>query len=88
MARAFQIEKQPVYSDNQWTVTAGELKPASRNRRGNHLFKYVAEKLPWAALGTVVKYLKTRNVERQGVYLAHDSFGVARYGGAEEYSSV
>jgi hypothetical protein len=81
MARAFQIEQKPVYSSAEWSVTAGELKHTSQSRKTDHLFKYVAEKLPWDSLDQVLAYLRARNVNRQGVYLAHDSFGVARYGG-------
>jgi hypothetical protein len=60
----------------------GELKPtAGSAAKSDHLFKYVAEKLPWDSLRKVSSYLKRLKAKRQGVYMAHDSFGVARYGG-------
>ncbi len=65
-----------------WVIQVGELRPLGRTKqKGDHLFKYVAEKLPWDALPKVNTYLKASNVKRVGVYMAHDSFGVARYGG-------
>jgi hypothetical protein len=68
--------------NEDWNVQVGELRPVGRGPHSrDHLFKYVAEKLPWAALSLVSAYLKTRKVKRVGVYMAHDSFGVARYGG-------
>jgi hypothetical protein len=68
--------------DNKWNVRVGELRPVGRKSpKANPLFKYVAEKLPWEALPFVSKYLKDHKVKRVGVYMAHDSFGVARYGG-------
>jgi hypothetical protein len=72
-----------VWSDDKdWVVRAGELRPVRRNaQKANHLFKYVGEKLPWDALNEVSGYLKKHKVKRDGVYMAHDSFGVARYGG-------
>jgi hypothetical protein len=70
-----------VYEDGkQWTVHSGEL----RRRRGNpgrteHLFKVVAEKLPYGSLLAVKKHLKAEGHSTNGVYVAHDSMGFARY---------
>lgn len=65
-----------------WIVWSGYIvKAYQRDLGGKSLFKCVAEKLPWAALLDVSKNLKSLNIKREGVYLAHDSFGVARYGG-------
>jgi len=65
---------------NNWKVRVGELRRVGRkSAKANPLFKYVAEKLPWGALSCVSKYLKDHKVKRVGVYMAHDSFGVARY---------
>ena len=65
-----------------WSVLVGELKPTARSaEKSDRLFKYVAEKLPWNSLTKVGGYLKRLKAKRQGVYMAHDSFGVARYGG-------
>lgn len=46
-----------------------------------HLFKYVAEKLPYACLLKVKNDMNSEAEHLEGVYLAHDSMGVARYGG-------
>jgi hypothetical protein len=46
-----------------------------------HLFEYVAEKLPFGSLGNVRRELEDRDAHLEGVYMAHDSMGVARYGG-------
>jgi hypothetical protein len=80
--RSKRVESGFVFDSGEWQVSIGELKPVERGRRkGDHLFKYVAEKLPWDSLPAVGKYLKGLGVKREGVYMAHDSFGVARYGG-------
>ena len=72
----------PSGPNSDWIVQAGELRPVGGGRKSrNHLFKYVAEKLPWDSLGKVRSYLERLGVKREGVYLAHDSMGVARYGG-------
>lgn len=80
--RSTRVEEGPVFVSAEWQVSVGELKPATTaGRKGNHLFKYVAEKLPWDSLPKILKYLRAHGVKREGVYMAHDSFGVARYGG-------
>ena len=70
-----------IWKDDHWIVQVGELRSVGRNSKTDHLFRYVAEKLPWNALSKVSGYLKHRKVKRVGVYMAHDLFGVARYGG-------
>jgi hypothetical protein len=71
-----------IWKNEEWIVQVGELLPVRQNpQKTRHLFKYIGEKLPWDALSDVNKYLKRRKVKRVGVYMAHDSFGVARYGG-------
>ena len=80
--RSTRIDGNIIFSDEDWTVLCGELKPTVNSPSvDDHLFKYVAEKLPWDSLSKVFGYLKRLNAKRRGVYLAHDSFGVARYGG-------
>lgn len=72
-----------VWNDADWRVVAGHLKPGpGRPSKTSHLFKYVAEKLPFDSLSNVRKAV-TGYAERdlEGVYLAHDSMGIARYGG-------
>lgn len=80
--RSKRVDVGVVYTDAEWKVSVGELKLTERGgRKPDHLFKYIAEKLPWASLTKVGTYLKSLGVKREGVYMAHDSFGVARYGG-------
>jgi hypothetical protein len=76
------VEGPLVWKNAQWCVVRGKLK-ASRGRpqKTAHLFQYVAEKLPFACLSDVEKHLKSEGHGTDGVYLAHDSMGVARYGG-------
>ena len=45
------------------------------------LFVVLGEKLPFECLKAVSKHLKQNHVSRQGVYVAHDSMGYARYVG-------
>jgi hypothetical protein len=76
------VDGDVVFDDQNWSVVVGQLKPLPGTaRKADHLFKFVAEKLPWDSLTNVAAHLKKRGVKRQGVYMAHDSMGVARYGG-------
>lgn len=73
---------QSVWSDAQWTVGHGSLVPGpGRPAKDSHLFKVVGEKLPIAALSMVRKDLRGRGLGEEGVYVAHDSMGYARYVG-------
>src|SRR5437588_13047401 len=82
MPRSKRVDGELIKVNEDWNIQVGELQPIARGaRRRDHLFKYVAEKLPWDALPRVGRYLNRRGVKRIGVYMAHDSFGVARYGG-------
>jgi hypothetical protein len=81
MARSKRVNSETILVDDNWYIQIGELRPIRRKTPQDHLFKYVAEKLPWDALPLVSRYLKDRKVKRLGVYMAHDSFGVVRYGG-------
>ncbi|MFG0251480.1 MAG: hypothetical protein ACF8NJ_01240 [Phycisphaerales bacterium JB038] len=71
-----------VWEDAEWRVVDGEL-VRSRGRPGRvkPLFRVVAEKLPYDSLGAVAAHMKACGLERDGVYLAHDSMGVVRYAG-------
>src|SRR5436190_241870 len=72
----------PVWSCTDWNVVHGRLVPQpGRPRKTAHLFQYVAEKLPFECLTEVRKFLNANDAGLEGVYLAHDSMGVARYGG-------
>lgn len=75
-----------VYSDDGWVVKVGRLKPkAGRPHKTGHLFEIVAEKLPFECLSKVRKVIVDAEMRREGVYMAHDSMGVA--GMAEEDKS-
>jgi|HubBroStandDraft_2_1064218.scaffolds.fasta_scaffold207899_2 hypothetical protein len=64
-----------------WIVWCGWVEGKTRGAESKKLFRCVGEKLPWASLPEVSNNLKSVGMKREGVYLAHDSFGVARYGG-------
>lgn len=75
-----------IYNSSPWVVHFGELQRLrkgpgrpSRASRTEHLFRVVAEKLPFEALGTVRVHLKNQGYSSQGVYVAHDSMGCPRY---------
>lgn len=65
--------------DNRWTVKYGELKRGKGNPGSEHLFKVLAEKIPFSALPKVRKHAREHGYERRGVYVAHDSMGCPRY---------
>jgi len=69
-----------VFRDKQWTVRFGWLN-AGRGRAGGgkRLFRVVGEKLPIETINEVNNLLGSRFVRREGVYVAHDSMGYARY---------
>lgn len=70
------------YDSTQWVVRHGELKRGrGRPNKIGALFKVVAEKIPFDALDAVRKDVERRNLPRTGIYVAHDSMGVARYVG-------
>jgi hypothetical protein len=71
-----------IWKDTRWNVVAGELKRArGRPAAIKSLFLAVAEKLPFDSIDEVQRTLKKWGIGLEGVYLAHDSMGVARYGG-------
>lgn len=74
------IKVAKVWGDKQWTVRFGRLNRGLGRPEGvQSLFKVVGEKLPFESLNAVNKYLRDNNIRRNGVYLAHDSMGYARY---------
>jgi hypothetical protein len=78
--RRYATDYNVISEKDGWVVWSGWV--SGRTKRGQRsLFRCVGEKLPWASLSEVLNNLKSLNIEREGVYLAHDSFGVARYGG-------
>jgi hypothetical protein len=71
-----------IWAGEGWRVVSGRLVPGrGRPSRSRPLFSFVGEKLPFACLGGVAEYVRRRLDKAEGVYLAHDSMGVARYGG-------
>jgi hypothetical protein len=71
-----------VWSQDSWNVVYGELKRGrGRPRKAEALFRVVAEKLPFESLDDVRKGLADKGIKPNGVYVAHDSMGVARYVG-------
>lgn len=75
----------PVHQEAAWNVVFGELKRRQgRPRQVDALFRCVAEKLPFSALGDVGKHIRETHFGMNGidgVYVAHDSMGLARYVG-------
>ena len=69
-----------ISNDKEWTVRFGKIN-AGRGAAGpiKRLFLVVGEKIPFGALSAVSKYLKDNKIRRNGVYIAHDSMGYARY---------
>lgn len=74
------LERKNVWSEGQWVVKFGKLKPGAGNP-GNvkNLFRVVGEKIPYGALDDVKAKLAAKGITRQGVYIAHDSIGCPRY---------
>lgn len=85
-----------VWNNGDWKVVYGRLVPGrGRPTKTSHLFACVAEKLPLECLRKVENTLKSEFAKAnknkrgpkkkmrpiEGVYLAHDSMGHARYGG-------
>ena len=71
-----------VWSDHQWSVKYGKLVPSPGfPGKIKSLFKWVGEKIPFEALSEVKAMLLDADVDLNGVYMAHDSMGFARYVG-------
>jgi hypothetical protein len=71
-----------IWKDSMWTVGLGRLVPGpGRPAKQSHLFRVVGEKLPIESLEVVNKHMKGGGLNREGVYVAHDSMGYARYVG-------
>lgn len=69
-----------VHDADGWVVVTGRLVPRP-GRPSKPLFEVVAEKIPFAALSECRDDMETYGLKTDGVYFAHDSFGVVRYGG-------
>ncbi len=76
------IEQRRIWEDDQWVVNTGRLvQPPGRPRKTKTLFRHGAEKIPYEALNTVRKEFHDQGWETEGVNIAHDSMGFARYVG-------
>ncbi len=65
-----------------WKVVSGRLKLGrGRPAKVPPIFSVVAEKIPFDALSDVKRDMEKYSYSTNGVYFAHDSMGVARYGG-------
>lgn len=81
-ALATKVTQETVWSDPSWNILYGELRRSrGRPRKAQPLFKVVAEKLPFEALDRVRRHLQEQRITPTGIYVAHDSMGVARYVG-------
>ena len=77
-SRKSKVER--IWGDTQWTVGHGRLIPGpGRPAKQSHLFIVVGEKLPIDSLKAVEKELRKRDLGLEGIYVAHDSMGYARY---------
>lgn len=75
-------DRRPVWTADGWRVVSGRLVPGKgRPRKASHLFRFVGEKLPYSCLRDVADHVRAASDEVEGVYFAHDSMGVPRYGG-------
>lgn len=71
-----------IWSDDHWVVHSGRLVPGPGRPPGvRSLFSHVAEKIPYEALEEVRKTFAAKRWQTEGVYIAHDSMGFARYVG-------
>jgi hypothetical protein len=71
-----------VWKDAQWTVRWGRLVPSpGRPTNVKSLLSWTGEKIPFEALPDVKKLLEENGAKKEGVYVAHDSMGYARYVG-------
>lgn len=65
-----------VWTDDEWSVRGGELKRGKGYPGTPGLFQTVAEKLPYECLTALQKKIAD---PINGIYIAHDSMGCARY---------
>lgn len=74
--------QEEIWKNQTWRVCRGTL-VRSTGHPGTikSLFTVVAEKLPFDCIESVRKSLKSLGLESNGVYVAHDSMGYARYVG-------
>lgn len=69
-----------VWLGDGWSVRYGELRTkVRRQKKKDHLFKALGEKLPWDSLSTIKRHLLEEGHGMAGIYIAHDSMGTPRY---------
>ena len=74
--------KTALWSKTPWRVYYGELaRGRGRPDRVPRLLSAVAEKIPFEAIDAVEGDVENRRLSKNGVYVAHDSMGYARYVG-------
>ena len=77
-----QTEWRRIWEDDKWFLNTGRLVPRPGRPSGvKSLFRHVGEKIPFEALSAVRKEFKDNGWDSEGVYIAHDSMGFARYVG-------
>lgn len=68
--------------EGSWTVHLGQLERGrGRPEKVEALFSVVGEKLPFESLSSIARAVSEEGLSTQGVYVAHDSMGYARYVG-------
>jgi hypothetical protein len=69
-----------IWEGEEWVVQRGILN-AGRGAAGKvkRLFRVVGEKLPFDAIDAVDEQVRSHTIQREGVYIAHDSMGYSRY---------
>jgi hypothetical protein len=77
-----ELDEGRIWVDASWVVKSGKLVPGrGKPTGGKSLFSHVAEKIPFEALDAVRKHYLEHDHTKDGVYVAHDSMGYARYAG-------
>ena len=72
----------PVWSDKDWSIRWGKLVgPPGNPGKIKSLLSWTGEKIPYDALAGTKKLLAKNGAKKEGVYIAHDSMGYARYVG-------
>lgn len=76
------IDEGPVWHDPRWSVRWGELvRGRGRPNKIRPLLSWFGEKIPFEALIDTRDKLIEEGATKEGVYIAHDSMGFARYVG-------
>jgi hypothetical protein len=74
------IKSRKIWSNDSWIVRLGQLNSGpGRPETVRSLFSAIGEKLPFDSLGKISQHLKQAGITRNGIYVAHDSMGHARY---------